>query len=199
MEEESEGEARQVELRLEQQEVKRLIHEALNKKSFPLLFSTPEAIRGDVLLSSLFLCPVVVWVPECENSSRKPYCIMPECSCTPRVKEYKQRSVEEVDSKCHLLYIEYPCTGDSKGRFSTVNSTFIQRQARLLMHFPYVMTKKFGLLKPLMTMLHEGMTSHHGLSSMVEHIQLTAIEPFIFGTNATLGGSVLLSAQAGRS
>lgn len=159
------------ELRLEQDEVTRLVREALTRKRFPPVVHYPEAAGGDVLLSSLFLWPVVVWVPECENPSKKPYCIMPGCSCTPRIKEYKQRTVENVDSKCHLLYIKYQCTGDSKSCFSTVNSNYIQREVRLLMHFPYVMTKKFGLSKILMELVHEGMTSPHGLSSTVEHIQ----------------------------
>ncbi|KAE8888669.1 hypothetical protein PF010_g28547 [Phytophthora fragariae] len=73
---------RQAELRLESHEVKRLIHEALSKKSFPPVVQYPEAARGDVLLSSLFQWPVIIWVPECVNPTKKPYCIMPECSCT---------------------------------------------------------------------------------------------------------------------
>ncbi|KAF1791093.1 hypothetical protein GQ600_7103 [Phytophthora cactorum] len=51
------------------------------------------------------------------NPSKKTFCAEPGCSCTPRLKEYKQRVVEEVDSKCHLLYIKYQCTGNYKGFF----------------------------------------------------------------------------------
>ncbi|KAE8896442.1 hypothetical protein PF003_g19903 [Phytophthora fragariae] len=171
MEELDEGGSRQAELRLESHEVKRLIHEALSEKSFPPVVQYPEAARGDALLSSLFQWPVIVWVPECVNPTKKPYCIMPERSCTPRVKEYKQRTVEDVDSKCHLLYIKYQCASDSKSCFSTVTAGYIQREARLLMHFPFVMTKKFGISKSLMEMVHEGMTSPHGLSRTVENLQ----------------------------
>ncbi|KAE9051055.1 hypothetical protein PR001_g1803 [Phytophthora rubi] len=171
MEELDEGGLRQAELRLESHEVKRLIHEALCKKSFPPVVQYPEAARGDVLLSSLFQWPVIVWVPECVNPTKKPYCIMPECSCTPRVKEYKQRTVEDVNSKCHLLYIKYQCASDSKSCFCTVTTRYIQREARLLMHFPFVMTMKFGISKSLMEMVYEGMTSPHGLSRTVENPQ----------------------------
>ncbi|EGZ25574.1 hypothetical protein PHYSODRAFT_344979 [Phytophthora sojae] len=177
MEDVGDGEPRQAELRLEQREVKRLIHEALSKKSFPPVVQHPEAIRGDVLLSSLFQWPVVVWVPECANPTQKPYCIMPGCSCTPRVKEYKQRTVEDVDSKSHLLYIKYQCAGDHKSCFSTVTASYIQREARLLMHFPCVMTKKFGISKQLMELVHEGMTSPHGLSRTLRLANPTYLAP----------------------
>ncbi|KAG6971668.1 hypothetical protein JG688_00004348 [Phytophthora aleatoria] len=55
----AEGEALQSELRLEQHEVKRLIREALSKRSFPPAVQYLEAVRGDVLLLSLFLWSVV--------------------------------------------------------------------------------------------------------------------------------------------
>ncbi|KAE9059939.1 hypothetical protein PF006_g31764, partial [Phytophthora fragariae] len=54
------------------------------------------------------------------------------------------RVVEEVDTKCHLLYIKYQCTGA---------------------------TKKSGLSKDLMELVHEGMLSPHGLSSTVDNIK----------------------------
>ncbi|EGZ23270.1 hypothetical protein PHYSODRAFT_324496 [Phytophthora sojae] len=134
MEDVGDGEPRQAELRLEQREVKRLIHEALSKKSFPPVVQHPEAIRGDVLLSSLFQWPVVVWVPE--------------------VKEYKQRTVEDVDSKSHPLYIKYQCAGDHKSCFST-----------------------FGISKRLMELVHEGMTSPHGLSRTLRLVNPTYLAP----------------------
>ncbi|KAG6944667.1 hypothetical protein JG688_00016966 [Phytophthora aleatoria] len=58
----------------------------------------PESKRGDILLSTFFTWPIIAWVPECMNPSKTPFCIEPGCSCTPRLKEYKQRVVEEVDS-----------------------------------------------------------------------------------------------------
>ncbi|KAG6944668.1 hypothetical protein JG688_00016967 [Phytophthora aleatoria] len=39
------------------------------------------------------------------------------------------------------------------------------------MHFPYILTKKFGLSKEVMKLVHEGMLSPHGLSSTVENIK----------------------------
>ncbi|ETK71718.1 hypothetical protein L915_21083, partial [Phytophthora nicotianae] len=81
------------------------------------------------------------------------------------------RAVEDVETKCHLLYVKYQCTGENKGCFSTVNADYIQSEVRLIMHFPFLMTKKGGFSKVLMELIHEGMTSPHGLSSTVEHIR----------------------------
>ncbi|OWY94342.1 hypothetical protein PHMEG_00035956 [Phytophthora megakarya] len=157
--------------RLEQQEVSRLIREALTGRWFPPVAQYPEATRGDGLLSSPFSWPVVVWVPECENRLQKPYCLKTGRSCSPRLKEYRQRAVKDVDTKYNLLYIKCQCTGDSKGCFSTVNATFVQRDARLLIHFPFIMTKKSGLSKDLMELVHDRMTSPHGISSAVPNIR----------------------------
>jgi len=152
-------------------EVKRLASEAMSARRFPPVVQYPEAKQGDGLLSALFTWPVVVWVPECLQASRKPICPMPGCSCSPRLKEYKQRVVEEVDTKCVLIYVKYTCQGSSRSCFSTITSEYLQRDAQLLMHFPYVLTKKFGISKPLMELVHEGMLSPHGLSSTVENIR----------------------------
>ncbi|ETO84361.1 hypothetical protein F444_01715 [Phytophthora nicotianae P1976] len=157
--------------RLEQQEVRRRIVEAMNRKAFPPAAQNPEDRHDNSLVSSLFSWPVIVWVSECLRASNIPHCIMPGCSCSPGVKEYKQRVVEDVHTKCHLLYVKYQCTGETKGCFSTVNADYIQSEARLLMHFPFVMSKKGGFSKEFMELIHEGMMSPHGLSSTVDHIR----------------------------
>ncbi|ETL48821.1 hypothetical protein L916_01608 [Phytophthora nicotianae] len=157
--------------RLEQQEVRRRIDEAMNRKAFLPAAQNPEDRHDNSLVSSLFSWPVIVWVSECLRASNIPHCIMPGCSCSPGVKEYKQRVVEDVHTKCHLLYVKYQCTGETKGCFSTVNADYIQSEARLLMHFPFVMSKKGGFSKEFMELIHEGMMSPHGLSSTVDHIR----------------------------
>ncbi|ETM33370.1 hypothetical protein L914_19390 [Phytophthora nicotianae] len=103
--------------RLPQQEVKRLVQEAMATKGFPPVMRYPETVRGDYLLSTLFSWPILVWVPERLQPSMKPFCTISGCTCTPRVKEYKQRVVEEVDTKCHLLYVKYQCTEPTKFSF----------------------------------------------------------------------------------
>jgi hypothetical protein len=128
-------------------EVKRLASEAMSARRFPPVVQYPEAKQGDGLLSALFTWPVVVWVPECLQASRKPICPMPGCSCSPRSKEYKQRVVEEVDTKCVLIYVKYTCQGSSRSCFSTITSEYLQRDAQQLMHFPYVLTKKLWNLE----------------------------------------------------
>ncbi|ETP02946.1 hypothetical protein F441_20040 [Phytophthora nicotianae CJ01A1] len=157
--------------RLPQQEVKRLVQEAMTTKGFPPVMRYPEAVRGDYLLSTLFSWSILVWVPERLQPSMKPFCTISGCTCTPRVKEYKQRVVEEVDTKCHLLYVKYQCTGANKIFFSTVSSAYLQREVRLLVHFPYILTKKFGLSKEVMELVQEGMLSPHGLTSTVENMK----------------------------
>ncbi|EGZ11186.1 hypothetical protein PHYSODRAFT_337932 [Phytophthora sojae] len=165
-------EARQcTEEQLSQQEVRRLTCEAMAARRFPPVVQYPEKQRGAPLLSALFSWPVIVWVPECLQASKKPFCAMPSCSCTPRLKEYKQRVVEEVDTKCHLLYTKYQCTGESTGCFSTVSPAYLQREPQLVVHFPYVLTKKYGLSKELMEMVHEGVISPHGLSRTIDNLK----------------------------
>lgn len=90
--------------RLERKEVRRLIHEALARKLFPPQTQFPEAAHGDYLLWTLFACPVVVWVPECNNPSQSPRCTMSGYLCFPRVKEYKHRVVEDVDEVLPTLH-----------------------------------------------------------------------------------------------
>ncbi|KAG1689455.1 hypothetical protein DVH05_002256 [Phytophthora capsici] len=157
--------------RLPQQEVKRLVQEAMATKRFPPTTRYPEAVRGDYLLSTLFSWPILVWVPECLQPSMKPFCTLSGCTCTPRVKEYKQRVVEEMDTKCHLLYVKYQCTGAKKISFSTVSPAYLQREVRLLVHFPYILTKKFGLSKEVMELVQEGMLSPHGLTSTLDNMK----------------------------
>ncbi|ETP31117.1 hypothetical protein F442_19991 [Phytophthora nicotianae P10297] len=82
----------------------------------------------------------------------KPFCTISGCTCTPRVKEYKQRVVEEVDTKCHLLYVKYQCTGANKIFFSTVSSAYLQREE-------------------VMELVQEGMLSPHGLTSTVDNMK----------------------------
>ncbi|OWZ20207.1 LOW QUALITY PROTEIN: hypothetical protein PHMEG_0005407 [Phytophthora megakarya] len=159
----------QPEERLAQEEVKRLTSEAMiGKRISPPVVQYPEAKQGGSLLSVLFKWPVIVCVPGCLHPSRKPFCPMPGCSCTPSLKQYKQRVVEEVDAKFHLLYIKYQCQGESKGCFF---NDFNARETQLIIHFPFVLTKKHGISKSLMELVHEGMLSPHGLSSTVDSIK----------------------------
>ncbi|ETO76414.1 hypothetical protein F444_08181 [Phytophthora nicotianae P1976] len=157
--------------RLPQQEVKRLVQEAMATKGFPPVMRYPETVRSDYLLSTLFSRPILVWSSECLQPSKKPFCTISGCTYTPRVKEYKQRVVEEVDTQCHLLYVKYQCTGANKIFFSTVSSAYLQREVRLLVHFPYILTKKFGLSKEVMELVQEGMLSPHGLTSTVDNMK----------------------------
>eukprot|EP00644_Phytophthora_capsici_P019251 jgi/Phyca11/132325/e_gw1.152.5.1 len=60
----------------------------------------------------------------------------------------------------------YQCTGAKKISFSTVSPAYLQRDVRLLVRFPYILTKKVGLSKEVMELVQEGMLSPHGLTTL---------------------------------
>ncbi|KAE8967003.1 hypothetical protein PR001_g28227 [Phytophthora rubi] len=159
---------------MEQTECKRRIQAALLSKAFPPQIIFPEAQQQlDVLapLAGLFGRPIVVWVPECREAGQKPQCISPGCLCTPRLKEYKHRVVQDVESKVELLYIKYQCTGADRRCFSTVSQAYLQRSVETLLHFPYLTSHKTGYAKNLMEMVHDGITSPSGLAKMMDNIR----------------------------
>ncbi|RLN88775.1 hypothetical protein BBJ28_00021632 [Nothophytophthora sp. Chile5] len=158
---------------MDAEEVKRRIRAAMSKRAFPPVMQYPESNSTGGLLNALFKSPVLVWVPECLNREQKPYCVNPGCKCTPRIKEYRQRSCEDIDARCHLLYVKYQCGGTCEPNtcFSTIGEGYVQREVRTMIHFPFVTTKKMGVSKALMEMAHDNMMSANGLSRNVENTQ----------------------------
>ncbi|KAE9208533.1 hypothetical protein PF005_g12168 [Phytophthora fragariae] len=103
---------------------KRLIQDAMARKAFPPVIDLPENRRQwekICPLGDLFDNPVIVWVPECLNAHQKPDCVVDHCTCTPLVKEYLQRVVENVEGKYNLLYVKYQCAGSSRSCFSSAS------------------------------------------------------------------------------
>ncbi|OWZ12764.1 hypothetical protein PHMEG_00014029 [Phytophthora megakarya] len=102
---------------------KRLI---LAKRAFPAQVAFREfKHHWDELppLAGLFENPVVVLVPEVNCRGQRPSCISPGCGCTPRVKEYLKRVVEDIDGKQDLLNTKDQCAGSARACFSTISPT----------------------------------------------------------------------------
>ncbi|POM79051.1 LOW QUALITY PROTEIN: Hypothetical protein PHPALM_3343 [Phytophthora palmivora] len=133
--------------------VKRLLREAILKRQFPTQIACPEYDRTCSLATSLFSPPVFVSVPECLNVGQKPHCVNNGCSCAPRLKEYRQRVCDDIDFKCHVLYIKYQCMGtrEPKSCFSTIFDDYLRGEV------PTMLT-------------HDGMMSANGLSRTVENV-----------------------------
>ncbi|KUF82019.1 hypothetical protein AM587_10002221 [Phytophthora nicotianae] len=157
---------------MDSDERRRLIQEAISRCTFPPSIVYPEASnRNDDMapLSKLFRRPLVVWVPECLNGG-KAECISPKCLCTPRVKEYVQRTVGAVDCKCELLYTRYECTSTGTC-FTTASSSYLNRRVDTIVHFPFVLSVKSGISKEFMEIVHDGVMSPNGLSSALTCIR----------------------------
>ncbi|ETP54983.1 hypothetical protein F442_00415 [Phytophthora nicotianae P10297] len=65
-------------------------------------FPPPPALKYPerkkyTLLSTRFAYPTLMWAPECLTPTRKPKCIVQDCPCEPKVKEYMQRTVLDVN------------------------------------------------------------------------------------------------------
>ncbi|KAG6944801.1 hypothetical protein JG687_00017643 [Phytophthora cactorum] len=45
---------------------------------FPPVVQYPESKRGDILLSTLFTWPIIVWAPECMNPLKSPSALSPD-------------------------------------------------------------------------------------------------------------------------
>ncbi|KAL3658509.1 hypothetical protein V7S43_016393 [Phytophthora oleae] len=132
--------------KMPQETVKRLIRQAMLTTQFPPHTACSEFDRSCDLATSLFDFPVLVWVPDCLNAGQKPHCPNAECSCAPRLKEYRQRLCEDIDFRCRLLYVKYQCMGNREPRscLSTVCDAYLNREVRTMIHFPFILTKKDG-------------------------------------------------------
>ncbi|ETN23838.1 hypothetical protein PPTG_20717 [Phytophthora nicotianae INRA-310] len=69
---------------------------AIAQRHFPPALKYPER-KKYTLLSTWFAYPTLTWAPECLTPTRKPKCIVQDCPCEPKVKEYMQRTVLDVN------------------------------------------------------------------------------------------------------
>lgn len=89
----------------------------------------------------------------------------------PRLKEYRQRSCDDIDIRCRVLYVKYQymARGDQGPGFRLCDD-YLQREMRTMIHYPFVLTKKRGVSKALMELAHDGMKSANGLSRTVKNV-----------------------------
>ena len=150
-----------------QEEIRRRIQAAQSSQHFPPVHAYPETTRG-TMPSQLFAMPLLVWVPECREANWK--CPVSNCLCTPQVKGYMSREVDDIEHRTLLLFCKYRCRTSGK-MFSTLSQSYMDAQsAEVSLHFPYIMTHKFGISKKLMMVIHGGVTSRQGMKSALEGI-----------------------------
>ncbi|ETL82994.1 hypothetical protein L917_16971, partial [Phytophthora nicotianae] len=75
---------------------------AIAQRHYPPALKYPER-KKYTLLSTWFAYPTLTWAPECLTPTRKPKCIVQDCPCEPKVKEYMQRTVEDVEHKTYCI------------------------------------------------------------------------------------------------
>ncbi|RLN89871.1 hypothetical protein BBJ28_00020829 [Nothophytophthora sp. Chile5] len=93
------------------------------------------------------------------------------CTCTPRVKEYLQRVVEDVEGKRDLLYVKYQCTDTERSCYSAISPEYLQSQVYTIVHFPFITGTNTGYLKVLPEMVHNGIMYPNGLTITVAGIR----------------------------
>ncbi|OWZ19991.1 hypothetical protein PHMEG_0005668 [Phytophthora megakarya] len=149
-------------------ERRRLVCNAKDNKLFPPRGVYPEENVNNYDLISLFSRPVLVWIPEIFTKSVS--CTVAGCTCAPKVKEYKQRVIEDVDCKYDVVYVKYQCKhGGSGSTFSTLSSRYAEIHSEAV-YLPFFIGKKTGYTKQLIDHVHEGIMSPNGLASTLEHI-----------------------------
>ncbi|ETI36110.1 hypothetical protein L914_17049 [Phytophthora nicotianae] len=112
---------------------------AIAQRHYPPALKYPER-QKDSLLSTWFAYPTLTWAPECLTPTRKPKCIVQECPCEPKVKEYMQRTVEDVEHKTYcimqelfdIIFDSMLTTKGIAGAVSNINRRRQKRYYRLL-------------------------------------------------------------------
>jgi hypothetical protein len=139
--------------------VRSLLQAGMKKGAWSHSVQLPE-LKHSHAHSEIFTTPYFLWLPELNRPKKLPYCV--KCKCTLRVKDYKQRVVEDVNHRTNLLYVSYECTGKSKETFTTISKRYFDRNGADFLRFPYILTHKFGISKDLYEFIHDGQMSPYG-------------------------------------
>ncbi|KAE9271920.1 hypothetical protein PF008_g30233 [Phytophthora fragariae] len=120
------------------------------------------------MLSARFDHPTITWVPEVLSAGRLPVCTTVGCKCTPKVKEYLQRTVHNVEHKTILYYARYRrSTGRS---FSTIDDAYIASSKAVLLAFPYLLTYQTGISLDLFDLVYDSMLTTKGLAGATDNV-----------------------------
>eukprot|EP00644_Phytophthora_capsici_P018420 jgi/Phyca11/129760/e_gw1.87.84.1 len=146
------------------------VQTAIALRRFPPALDLPET-RRDSLLSTWLSYPTLTWAPESLTGTSKAVCIVKGCSCTPTVKEYKQRTVHDIEHKTILYYARYSCAGVSKGTtFATIDDDYIFASKVTFLAFPYLLTYKSGVAKELFDLVYDSMLTTKGISGAISNV-----------------------------
>eukprot|EP00644_Phytophthora_capsici_P000824 jgi/Phyca11/109320/e_gw1.16.118.1 len=108
---------------------------------------------------------------------------MKDCSCTPTVKEYTCRVVDDVEHKTILYYARYACAGVSKGTtFSTIDDKYISSSKITLLAFRYLLTYKGGISRELFDLLYDCMLTTKGISGAYRKREDSCFSPPLLAT-----------------
>ncbi|KAF1785396.1 hypothetical protein GQ600_5397 [Phytophthora cactorum] len=105
------------------------------------------------------------------SASRAPKCVIKGCSCTPKLKEYVQRCVHDVDHRTVLYYAIYRCSGPhGKRTFSTIDDDYLASSPDILLAFPYLLTYQTGVSRDLFALVYDSMLTTKGISGACSNI-----------------------------
>ncbi|EGZ18586.1 hypothetical protein PHYSODRAFT_502857 [Phytophthora sojae] len=143
------------------------IRDAIATKSFPPAIAYPEKQRN-AMLSAWFNLPTITWVPDVLNAGRSPVCTTEGCKCTPKVKEYLQRTVHDVEHKTILYYARYKC---STGRsFSTIDDAYLSSSKAVFLAFLYLLTYQTAISLDLFELVYDSMLTTKGLAGATDNV-----------------------------
>ncbi|ETK94829.1 hypothetical protein L915_02181 [Phytophthora nicotianae] len=171
--------------------------ETIARRQFPPLRSYPEMISG-TLPSEWFGFPTLTWAPECLEPNRKPKCVVIACRCVPKVKQYKQRTVEDVEQRTVLYYARYQCTGGAKKSFSTNSDVYLSSSKLFVLNFPYLLTYKTGISSDMFDILYDGMLSIKGIAGAVANVERRRQKRY-YGLLSRVGVQVEVSREDDRA
>ena len=151
--------------RFDRDRARDILKEFINKPNVYPSVHYPEYTYDSLhSLTSLFDYPYVVWLPETHNISHRVFCINPGCKCTPSVKGYHFRIVEDLNHRTVLLYMSYLCN-DSRRSFNTVTPEYFKRNPTHALLMPYYLSHKHGISMDVFDSLHESMMGRGKLSA----------------------------------
>ncbi|OWZ03403.1 hypothetical protein PHMEG_00024873 [Phytophthora megakarya] len=116
-------------------ERRRLVRDAKDNKLFPTRVVYQEENVNNSDLISLFSRPVL-----------SVSCTVAGCIYAPKVKEYKQRVIEDVDCKYDVVYVKYQYKhGGSGSTFSTLSSRYAEMRSEAFVYLPFLLARKHGI------------------------------------------------------
>jgi hypothetical protein len=149
---------------------------AIATKDFPPSICLPE-IGDELLVSTLFLYPYLLWVPESLSNLMK--CLRANCQCSPRINGYRHRLVHDKHHITVIYYCEYRCTAKHTASltWNTLGKEYLESLESILEYpircsLPYTLTRKDGVSNELMAYFDDEITESKGLTSALRKLKM---------------------------